>query len=118
MRIGLLAKRSGLSVDTIRFYEKKGLLDSDLIVRRSNNYRDYSEESLEQLMFIQQAKQLGFTLTEIQEWIQGIKSDRLTAGEKCEIICQKLQKIDERIDELEKMKIPLVACLVKYQSET
>ena len=95
MRIGLLAKRSGLSVDTIRYYEKKGLLDSDLIVRRYNNYRDYSEASLEQLMFIQQAKQLSFTLTEIQEWIQGIKSDRLTNVEKCEIISQKLQEIDD-----------------------
>ena len=116
MRIGLLAKRSGLSVDTIRFYEKKGLLDSDLIVRRSNNYRDYSEESLEQLMFIQQAKQLGFTLTEIQGWIQGIKSNQLTNAEKCKIINQKLQEIDDRINELEKMKTPLFACLVKYQS--
>jgi len=58
------------------------------------------------------------SLTEIQEWIQGIKSDRLTSVEKCEIISQKLQEIDERINELEKMKIPLVACLVKYQDET
>ena len=118
MRIGLLAERSGLSTDTIRFYEKKGLLDSDLIVRQGNNYRDYSEASLERLMFIKQAKQLGFTLAEIQEWIQGIKSDRLTAVEKCKIISQKLQEIENRIDELKKMKIPLVACLVKYQSET
>ena len=52
MRIGILAKRSGLSVDTIRFYEKKGLLDLDLIIRQNNNYRDYSEANLERLRFI------------------------------------------------------------------
>lgn len=118
MRIGILAKRSGLSVDTIRFYEKKGLLDLDLVARQNNNYRDYSEASLEQLRFIQQAKQLGFTLAEIQNWIQGIKSDRLTAVEKSEIVRHKIKEIDDKIDELKKMKIPLFACLVKYQSKT
>jgi MerR family transcriptional regulator, copper efflux regulator len=118
MRIGLLAKRAGLSVDTIRFYEKKGLLDSNSIARQRNNYRDYSEASLEQLMFIRNAKNLGFTLTEIQEWMRGIKSDRLTAKEKCAIIIRKLQEIDERVEKLKKMKIPLMTCLDKYQNET
>lgn len=118
MRIGLLAELSGLSVDTIRFYEKKGLLDPDLVVRQSNKYRDYSQGSLERLIFIQQAKSLGFTLNEIQEWIQGIKNDQLTATEKCEIINRKLQEIDERIEKLIKIKIPLTACLDKYYSDT
>ena len=52
MRIGLLAKRSSLSTDTIRFYDKKGLIDSGFVVRQGNNYQNYSEASLEQLMFI------------------------------------------------------------------
>jgi MerR family transcriptional regulator, copper efflux regulator len=117
MRIGVLAKCSGLSVDTIRFYEKKGLLNSHFVVRQRNNYRDYSEASLERLMFIQHAKRLGFTLSEIQEWIRGIESDQLTATEKYEIISRKLQKIDEQIEELTKMKVPLTACLDKYHSE-
>jgi MerR family transcriptional regulator, copper efflux regulator len=47
MQISALARRSGLSVDTIRFYEKKGLINSDLMCRQKNNYRDYSEASLE-----------------------------------------------------------------------
>lgn len=117
MRIGILAKRSGLSVDTIRFYEKKGLLDLDIIIRQNNNYRDYSAANLERLRFIQQAKQLGFTLAEIKDWIQGIKSDRLTTVEKSEIVSHEIKEIDKKIDELKKMKIPLFACLVKYQSK-
>lgn len=46
MLISELAQKSGLPIDTIRFDEKKGLIDSDLIQRRQNNYRDYSELSL------------------------------------------------------------------------
>lgn len=107
MLISELAKKSGLTVDTIRFYEKKGLIDSELISRRSNNYRDYSEISMERLILIQQAKRLGFTLTEIQEWIKDVESDRLTVDQKQNILGRKLEQIDERIEELRKMKVYL-----------
>ena len=101
MRIGELAKKSGLSIDTIRFYEKKGLIDVELFSRKSNNYRDYSEDSLERLMLIQQAKRLGFTLAEIQQWIRDFESDQLTADEKQSILGQKLAQIDNQIEELQ-----------------
>ena len=104
MRIGELAKKSGLSIDTIRFYEKKGLIDVELFSRKSNNYRDYSEDSLERLMLIQQAKRLGFTLAEIQQWIRDFESDQLTADEKQSILGQKLAQIDNQIEELQSMK--------------
>lgn len=107
MQISELARQSGLSVDTIRFYEKKGLIDSQLIQRKINNYRDYSTESLERLVLIQQAKRLGFTLAEIQEWIRDFESDRLTLDEKKRILGRKLDQIDERIEELREMKIYL-----------
>jgi MerR family Zn(II)-responsive transcriptional regulator of zntA len=107
MLIGELAKKSGLPIDTLRFYEKKGLIDSELIQRRSNNYRDYSEVSLERLMLIQQAKRLGFTLTEIQEWIKDFESDQLTIDQKQSILGRKLEQIEERIEELKMMKIYL-----------
>lgn len=107
MLIGELAKKSGLPIDTIRFYEKKGLIDSELIQRKSNNYRDYSEPSVERLILIQQAKRLGFTLTEIQEWIKAFESDQLTVAQKQGILSQKLKQIEERINELKRMKIYL-----------
>lgn len=107
MLISELAKKSGLSIDTIRFYEKKGLIDSELIQRRSNNYREYSEVSLERLRLIQQAKRLGFTLIEIQEWIEDLESERLTIHQKQLILGRKLEQIEERIDDLNRMKIYL-----------
>lgn len=104
MLISELAKKSGLPIDTIRFYEKKGLIDSELIQRRSNNYREYAEISLERLMLIQKSKRLGFTLTEIQGWIKDFESDQITVDQKQIILGQKLEQIEERIKELKEMK--------------
>lgn len=107
MKISELAEQSGLSIDTIRFYEKKGLMDTQLIHRKTNNYRDYSQENLKRLRLIQQAKQLGFTLTEIRGWIQEFANDRLTRDEKKDILLQKIEQVDHQIEELGKMKIYL-----------
>jgi MerR family transcriptional regulator, copper efflux regulator len=104
MLISELAKKSGLPIDTIRFYEKKGLIDAELIQRRDNNYREYAEDSLERLKLIQQAKRLGFTLIEIQEWIKDFESDQLTIEQKQSILGRKLEQIEERINELKEMK--------------
>jgi MerR family transcriptional regulator, copper efflux regulator len=114
--ISELAERSRLSVDTIRFYEKKGLLDPQFVRRHNNNYRDYSAPCVERLRLIQQAKKLGFTLTEIQEWIRDFESDRLTVSEKQNILGQKLDQIDRRIEELNQMKSYLAIKLADLPS--
>lgn len=67
MRIGELAKRSGLSRDTIRFYEKQGLIKSLPGQASSNSYRDYPETLLEQLDMIGQAQSAGFSLADVQK---------------------------------------------------
>jgi MerR family Zn(II)-responsive transcriptional regulator of zntA len=104
MLISELSKKSGLSIDTLRFYEKKGLIEAEMIDRQANNYRTYSEKSLERLFLIQQAKRLGFTLAEIQEWIEAFENNRLTTSEKQAILHRKLQEVDERLADLQKMK--------------
>lgn len=63
MKIGELAKRSGLATSTIRFYESKGLLKS--VARRSNGYREYPPDAAAVLAIIINAQQTGFTLDEI-----------------------------------------------------
>jgi DNA-binding transcriptional MerR regulator len=64
MKIGELAKRTGLSTSAIRFYESKGLLK--VVDRSSNNYRDYPPEAVALLAIISNAQQTGFTLDEIR----------------------------------------------------
>ena len=65
MRIGELAKRSGLSRDTIRFYERAGLLDSRPEPGASNSYRDYPEETLLTLEVISDAQAAGMSLADL-----------------------------------------------------
>lgn len=65
MKIGELAKRSGLAASTIRFYEAKGLLKA--VDRQSNGYRDYPLEAVAVLSIITDAQQAGFSLDEIRQ---------------------------------------------------
>lgn len=91
MRIGELARRAGVSPDTLRFYEARGLIAAD---RRSNGYRDYPTGELARLALIRQAKALGFSLAEI-----GVLLDQI-GGEPAEVAAllqPKLDEIDARI---------------------
>ena len=62
MQIGTLSALTGLSRDSLRFYEKRGLLQAR---RAANGYRDYPEEAVQWLGYVRTAQQLGFTLAEI-----------------------------------------------------
>src|SRR5215470_1541483 len=65
LSIGQVARRAGVGVETVRFYEREGLLEEP--PRRASGYRQYSEEVVSRLHFIKRAKLLGFSLKEISE---------------------------------------------------
>lgn len=67
MQIGSLAKEAGVTVQTVRFYERRGLLPNPQ--RKDSGYRLYSEDDLHRLKFIRHAKALGFSLDEIREFL-------------------------------------------------
>ncbi len=69
MRIGELEKRSGASRHTLCYYESLGLISA---LRRDNNYREYSLQTLHDLGFIQQAQSMGFSLGEIVEFLKDL----------------------------------------------
>ncbi|UNK01852.1 MerR family transcriptional regulator [Ralstonia insidiosa] len=69
MRIGELCKRAGVSRDTVRYYERTGLLDKAAQPHATNTYKRYSEVSLQRIRLIIHAKALGFTLAEISDVI-------------------------------------------------
>ena len=68
MQIGELAKETRVTVQTVRFYERRGLMPQPL--RRESGYRDFGEGDLRRLEFIRQAKGLGFSLQEIRDILQ------------------------------------------------
>ena len=102
MTIGKVASRTGVGIETIRFYERKGLINEP--PRRDSGYRLYDTDVIDRLSFIQQAKSLGFTLEEISQLLSiSLKSgEPLPAVKK--IARKRLQDIEEKLKLLRSMK--------------
>ena len=105
LTIGTVAKRAGVPIDTIRYYEREGLLPEPL--RRASGYRSYNESAIKRLRFIRRAKDLGFTLEEIRDLLAlssdrrgGVKAVRKRAE-------QRLADIEARIAELVRIRAGL-----------
>lgn len=105
-KIGQLAKQENVSVEALRFYDQQNVLKPGH--RADNGYRIYSEADRRKLIFIQSAKNLGFTLTEISELLD-IKTDsNAHTCEEVKTISQlKLRDIQERIAQLQKFETTL-----------
>ncbi len=106
MKIGELAGRAGVNVQTIRYYERRGLLpDPD---RRPSGYREYEPQVLERLHFIKRAQELGFTLTEIGELL-ALRLDPRTPAAAVKARAEaKIADIDRKLHDLERIKHALV----------
>ena len=76
MRIGKLAEKAGVGVETVRFYERRGLIDQPL-KPQSYGFRSYPKELVQRIRFIRHAQTLGFTLTEIEELL-ALRTDPAT----------------------------------------
>lgn len=106
MKIHELAIKTGLTAPTIRFYEKEGLLDSRHVIRGKNNYRDYSEETIEHLNIIKRLQSVGFSLDEMTELFQEYTVDKLTISKGIELIdlfCEKIREIEQKQIEFEQI---------------
>ncbi len=101
MLIGELSQKSGLSRDTIRWYEKVGLLSCDKALRGSNNYRKYDNAALDTLLLIKQSKSFGFSLNEIKEFLSLIETDDLDCATMEPMIDSKLNMLNEKITALQ-----------------
>ena len=78
MQIGQLAAKAGVNVQTIRFYERERILPEP--PRNSSGYRSYGQSDLEDIRFIKQSQELGFTLKEIQQLLKLHRSVTAVAG--------------------------------------
>jgi MerR family transcriptional regulator, copper efflux regulator len=109
MLINELSKKSGLSVHTIRFYEKSGLLEGkqDETVR-SNNYFHYDDVAVEKLEFISDAKSVGFTIKEIGQIIDAWYNKKYSKSQKLNILDEKLISLEQKMKEMKDMKKQLL----------
>jgi Cu(I)-responsive transcriptional regulator len=103
MGIGTLAKRAGVSIDTVRYYERGGLLSPK--TRLASGYRRYSELEVARLRFIRRAQALGFTLKEVRELL-ALSKQRDVARVK-RTAEEKLHDVEQRIAHLERVRTGL-----------
>ncbi len=119
MTIGELAKHAGVNVQTVRYYERRGLLPEP--PRSGSGYRQYKPEAVARIQFIKRAQLLGFSLVEITELL----SLRVSPGTNCDEVLRKAeakrQEIDRKIGALGEMKRSLdrliVACEARESTE-
>lgn len=102
MLIQELSKKTGLSKDTIRYYEKIGLLPK--AKRSSNGYREYNENLIIKINMINIAKELGFSLSEIKELTKLLFENSLTRKTMAKKLSAKLIEIDQKIKSLQAIK--------------
>ena len=108
LRTGELAERAGVNVQTLRYYERRGLLAAP--ARRPSGQRQYPEAAVGRLRTIKAAQRLGFTLAEIEELLD-LSEHRRGTGELRRRAQVKVAEIDARIDQLAQMRQALVAVL-------
>src|SRR5919108_6064691 len=106
LSIGQVARRAGVGVETVRFYEREGLLEEP--PRRASGYRQYSEQVVTRLHFIKRAQKLGFSLKEISELLLL----RVDAQTSCDEVKQrteaKIAEVERKLVELQRMRQALL----------
>jgi len=102
MKIGEVAKLSGTGIETIRFYERQGLLLEP--ERRPSGYRQYDESTVKRLEYIRRAKALGFTLAEIRELMELSFVSQACCDHVRQRADAKITEIEDKIRSLQQMK--------------
>lgn len=106
LRIGEVARSAGVNIQTLRYYERRGLVVPPF--RRHSGQREYDEEDVRRVRIIKAAQRLGFTLAEIREMFD-LSAHRRATGELHARALAKLAEIDARIAALQAMRADLTA---------
>ena len=107
VQIGDLAKLCGVPTQTIRFYERRGLLPEP--GRQPNGYRRYDKTSIERLAFIRRAQSAGLTLAEIRDVLDVRAEGRAPCSHVSQLLTSKLSEVEDRIGELGVLRNELTA---------
>lgn len=101
MNIGYASEHSGLPAKTIRYYEDIHLIKP---ARAGNGYRDYSDDDIHRLKFLQRSRSLGFTIDECRLLLSLYNNDQRASSDVKSIAVGKIKEIDQKIDELQSLK--------------
>lgn len=112
LKIGDVAKLSGIGIEALRFYEKSGLLDRP--ARTESGYRLYGRDVLDRLAFIKQSQTLGFSLDEIRSIVEDARAGKSPCDEVREIVRHRLEELDERMREMRRYRKELAETLEEW----
>src|SRR5215210_8405634 len=113
LKIGEVSRASGIGIETLRFYEKSGLLDRP--VRTGSGYRMYDPEVLDRLAFIKRAQVLGFSLDEIKRIIAERRAGQSPCAGVREIVRHRLEELDERMAQMRRYRKELAEALSEWE---
>ncbi|MDX1706878.1 MerR family transcriptional regulator [Pseudidiomarina sp.] len=105
MQIAELEQRTGVNRHTLRYYEKAGLLQE--VGRRGNNYREYPQKAVERVTMVRQLKALGFSLREIRDILNALRSDSIDCERGATLMAEKKAQVEDRIHKLKQVSILL-----------
>lgn len=105
MKIGEIARATGLKVETVRFYEAEGLIAPP--ERSGGNYRTYDMASLNRLSFIKRSRDLGFTMDQVRELLRLADDPRGSCAEVDVIAVRHLDEIDRKLADLGALRAEL-----------
>ncbi len=105
-KIGETSKLTGLSADTLRYYEKFGLIPH--ITRNAAGVRFYSDKDISRLRFIQRAQRMNFSLNEIKDLLTMREDPQHARDSVRQLTADKLTQIESQLDELQKLKTELI----------
>ena len=108
MTISAAAQLAGVGVETIRYYERRGLIRQP---SAKGSYRHYPESTIRQIRFIRECQRLGFSLTEIEELLALAAAEDTTCGDVCSATEHKLAEVRDRIATLQRLERELEAML-------
>ena len=102
LRRGELARRAGCNIETVRYYERIGLMPNP--PRSENGFRSYEERHLTRLTFIRRARELGFTLEEVQDLLRLVDGGHYTCAQVQELALRQADDIQRKINDLHRMQ--------------
>lgn len=109
MTIGRVAKQAAVNLETIRYYERRGILKQPS--RRPSGYREYDSETVRLIRFIKRAQDLGFTLNEIKQLIELRENPRRSRTRMSALAEAKVRDIEKKIQHLQAMRQALEVLL-------
>jgi DNA-binding transcriptional MerR regulator len=116
LRVGSIAKKAGVGVQTLHYYERIGLLPKP--IRSEANYRLYSPGALRRVRFIKKAQALGFTLAEIKQILDLKSHGRAPCRKVTELGEKHLQEIDARLSQLRAYRRAVIQSLTSWREKT